>query len=193
MHHAPVIQGYIRKRPLTAGIAAFRAGEQPNSHSGIHAGAATCDRSSKAQQLFLFRTCLESQRRRLDIESLHFRPALLFCPTPMAKMIGNPVQFIFAISCITTCRRGPSKQLVLSAPARGKEFETVTAPSIERWPGYVALFAVPPCPLGCFVENFMSPPMTLPFATNNMGMMAWKLAPKSLSTIDPAQGTFHRG
>ncbi len=154
----PVFKGTYEET-LTAGIAAFRAGEQPNIIQVFDAGAATVIGAKGAtipvQDLLL------ANGVDFDIND-YISGVRYFYADAEGKMIGMPFN---SSSPIMYFNETALAAAGVEAPKTWEEFETVTAPALVA-AGYIPL-AESHSPW-IFVENFMSR-HNLPFATNDNG------------------------
>lgn len=154
----PVFKGTYEEA-LTAGIAAFRAGEQPNILQVFDAGAATVIGAKGAtvpvQEL------LESNGVDFNIED-YISGVRYFYADSDGKMIGMPFN---SSSPIMYYNVDALEAAGVTPPETWEEFQSVTAPALKE-AGYTAL-AQSHLPW-IFTENFMSR-HNLPFATNNNG------------------------
>ncbi len=144
---------------LTAGIAAFRAGEQPNIMQVFDAGAATIIGAKGAS--IPVQDLLSDNGVDFDIED-YISGVRYFYADSDGKMIGMPFN---SSSPIMYTNVDALAAAGVEAPKTWEEFETVTAPALKG-AGYVALVQshLP----WEFVENFHSR-HNLPFATNANG------------------------
>jgi sn-glycerol 3-phosphate transport system substrate-binding protein len=154
----PVYKGSYEET-LTAGIAAFRAGEQPNIMQVFDAGAATVIGAKGAT--VPVQDLLESNGIAFDIND-YISGVRYFYADSAGKMIGMPFN---SSSPIMYYNMDALEKAGVSAPKTWEEFQTVTAPALKE-AGYTALSQshLP----WIFTENFMSR-HNLPFATNNNG------------------------
>lgn len=144
---------------LTAGIAAFRAGEQPNIMQVFDAGAATVIGAKGAT--IPVQDLLEQNGVAFDIND-YISGVRYFYADSDGKMIGMPFN---SSSPIMYYNLKAFEAAGVTPPKTWEEFETVTAPALKE-AGYIAL-SQSHSPW-IFVENFMSR-HNLPFATNNNG------------------------
>ncbi|GHA59788.1 sn-glycerol 3-phosphate ABC transporter substrate-binding protein [Amylibacter ulvae] len=154
----PVFKGTYEET-LTAGIAAFRAGEQPNIMQVFDAGAATVIGAKGAvvpvQDLFA------ANDVPFNIED-YIAGVRYFYADEDGKMIGMPFNSSTPILYYNT---EALEKAGVTAPKTWEEFESVTAPALKD-AGYIAL-AQSHMPW-IFTENFFSR-HNIPFATNNNG------------------------
>lgn len=144
---------------LTAGIAAFRAGEQPNILQVFDAGAATVigakGATIPAQDLL--------NENGFPFSITDYIPGVrYFYADSKGKMIGMPFN---SSTPIMYYNETALKKAGVTPPKTWEEFETVTAPALKK-AGYVAL-AQSHLPW-IFTENFKSR-HNLQFATNDNG------------------------
>jgi sn-glycerol 3-phosphate transport system substrate-binding protein len=174
----PVFKGTYEET-LTAGIAAFRAGEQPNIMQVFDAGAATVIAAQGAT--IPVQDLLEANGVDFDIED-YISGLRYFFADADGKMIGMPFN---SSSPIMYYNMQALEAAGVTAPVTWEEFETVTAPALKD-AGYVALSQshLP----WIFVENFMSR-HDLPFATNNNGYDGVD-GTEILVNIDPLKAHF---
>ena len=154
----PVFKGSYEET-LTAGIAAFRAGEQPNIMQVFDAGAATVIGAKGAT--VPVQDLLEANGVEFDIND-YISGVRYFYADADGKMIGMPFNSSSPIMYFNVDALAAAG---VEAPKTWEEFETVTAPALVA-AGYIPL-AESHSPW-IFVENFMSR-HNLPFATNNNG------------------------
>ena len=154
----PVFKGSYEET-LTAGIAAFRAGEQPNIMQVFDAGAATVIGAKGAT--VPVQDLLEANGVSFDIND-YISGVRYFYADADGKMIGMPFN---SSSPIMYYNIDALAAAGVEAPKTWEEFETVTAPALVK-AGYIPL-AESHSPW-IFVENFMSR-HNLPFATNDNG------------------------
>lgn len=154
----PVFKGTYEEA-LTAGIAAFRAGEQPNILQVFDAGAATVIGAQGAT--IPVQDLLVENGHDFNIEN-YISGVRYFYADSDGKMIGMPFNssspiMYFNVDALETAG--------VTAPVTWEEFQDVTAPALKE-AGYTALSQshLP----WIFTENFMSR-HDLPFATNNNG------------------------
>ncbi len=154
----PVYKGSYEET-LTAGIAAFRAGEQPNIMQVFDAGAATVIGAKGAT--VPVQDLLEANGVAFDIND-YISGVRYFYADSEGKMIGMPFNSSSPIMYFNVDALAAAG---VSAPKTWEEFQTVTAPALKA-AGYIALSQshLP----WIFTENFMSR-HNLPFATNNNG------------------------
>jgi len=154
----PVFKGTYEET-LTAGIAAFRAGEQPNIMQVFDAGAATVIGAKSAT--IPVQDLLIDNGVAFDIND-YISGVRYFYADADGKMIGMPFN---SSSPIMYFNVQAMEKAGVTAPKTWEEFQTVTAPALKA-AGYTAL-AQSHLPW-IFTENFMSR-HNLPFATNNNG------------------------
>lgn len=154
----PVFKGGYEET-LTAGIAAFRAGEQPNILQVFDAGSATVIGAKGAT--VPVQDLLENNGVAFDIED-YISGVRYFYADNTGKMIGMPFN---SSSPIMYFNEQALEAAGVEAPVTYEEFETVTAPALKA-AGYVPLVQshLP----WEFAENFFSR-HNLPFATNDNG------------------------
>jgi sn-glycerol 3-phosphate transport system substrate-binding protein len=154
----PVYKGSYEET-LTAGIAAFRAGEQPNIMQVFDAGAATVIGAKGAT--VPVQDLLEANGVEFDIND-YISGVRYFFADSDGKMIGMPFN---SSSPVMYYNMDALKVAGVEAPKTWEEFQTVTAPALKD-AGYIALSQshLP----WIFTENFMSR-HNLPFATNDNG------------------------
>ncbi|MCT8162154.1 extracellular solute-binding protein [Pseudoruegeria sp. SHC-113] len=154
----PVFKGTYEEA-LTAGIAAFRAGEQPNILQVFDAGAATVIGAKGAT--IPVQDLLVENGVAFDIED-YISGVRYFYADAEGKMVGMPFN---SSSPIMYFNVQALEEAGVSAPKTWEEFQTVTAPALKE-AGYTALSQshLP----WIFTENFMSR-HDLPFATNDNG------------------------
>ncbi|WP_424832089.1 extracellular solute-binding protein [Ruegeria sp.] len=154
----PVFKGTYEET-LTAGIAAFRAGEQPNILQVFDAGAATVIGAKGAT--IPVQDLLTGNGVEFDIED-YISGVRYFFADSDGKMIGMPFN---SSSPIMYYNVQALEKAGVTPPKTWEEFQTVTAPALKE-AGYTALSQshLP----WIFTENFMSR-HDLPFATNNNG------------------------
>ncbi|WP_194096403.1 extracellular solute-binding protein [Marivivens aquimaris] len=154
----PVFKGTYEEA-LTAGIAAFRAGEQPNILQVFDAGAATVIGAKGAtvpvQDLMI------DNGVDFDIED-YISGVRYFYADSEGKMIGMPFN---SSSPIMYFNETALEEAGVEAPKTWEEFENTTAPALVE-AGYIPL-SQSHSPW-IWVENFFSR-HNLPFATNNNG------------------------
>lgn len=154
----PVFKGTYEET-LTAGIAAFRAGEQPNVLQVFDAGSATVIGAKGAT--VPVQDLLVDNGVNFDIND-YISGVRYFYADSDDKMIGMPFN---SSSPILYYNMQAMEKAGVTAPKTWEEFQTVTAPALKA-AGYTALSQshLP----WIFTENFMSR-HDLPFATNNNG------------------------
>ncbi|SDX43513.1 extracellular solute-binding protein [Litoreibacter albidus] len=154
----PVFKGTYEEA-LTAGIAAFRAGEQPNVLQVFDAGAATVIGAKGAT--VPVQDLLVDNGADFDIND-YISGVRYFYADSDGKMIGMPFN---SSSPIMYYNVQALEKAGVTAPKTWEEFQTVTAPALKD-AGYTALSQshLP----WIFTENFMSR-HDLPFATNDNG------------------------
>ncbi len=154
----PVFKGTYEET-LTAGIAAFRAGEQPNVMQVFDAGAATVIGAKGAT--IPVQDLLADNGVDFDIND-YIAGVRYFYADSDGKMIGMPFNSSTPIMYFNV---QALEKAGVSAPKTWEEFQTVTAPALNE-AGYTALSQshLP----WIFTENFHSR-HNLPFATNNNG------------------------
>jgi sn-glycerol 3-phosphate transport system substrate-binding protein len=154
----PVFKGTYEET-LTAGIAAFRAGEQPNILQVFDAGAATVIGAKGAT--IPVQDLLTDNGVAFDIND-YISGVRYFYADSAGKMIGMPFN---SSSPIMYYNIDALEKAGVTPPKTYEEFEAVTAPALVK-AGYIPL-AESHSPW-IWVENFMSR-HDLPFATNNNG------------------------
>ncbi|MBU0780797.1 MAG: extracellular solute-binding protein [Alphaproteobacteria bacterium] len=154
----PVFKGTYEEA-LTAGIAAFRAGEQPNVLQVFDAGAATVIAAQGAT--IPVQDLLIDNGVDFNIED-YISGVRYFYADSEDKMIGMPFN---SSSPIMYYNVQALEAAGVTPPKTYEEFETVTAPALVE-AGYIPL-AQSHSPW-IWVENFMSR-HDLPFATNDNG------------------------
>ncbi|WP_386679731.1 extracellular solute-binding protein [Loktanella sp. R86503] len=154
----PVFKGTYEEA-LTAGIAAFRAGEQPNVLQVFDAGAATVIAAQGAT--IPVQDLLIDNGVDFDIED-YISGVRYFYADSDDKMIGMPFN---SSSPIMYYNVQALEAAGVTPPKTYEEFETVTAPALVE-AGYIPL-AQSHSPW-IWIENFMSR-HDLPFATNDNG------------------------
>nr|WP_170341994.1 extracellular solute-binding protein [Ruegeria arenilitoris] len=154
----PVFKGTYEET-LTAGIAAFRAGEQPNVLQVFDAGAATVIGAKGAT--VPVQDLLEQNGVAFDIED-YISGVRYFYADSDGKMIGMPFN---SSSPIMYYNVDALEKAGVTPPKTWEEFQTVTAPALKE-AGYIGLSQshLP----WIFTENFHSR-HDLPFATNDNG------------------------
>ncbi|ASP37053.1 extracellular solute-binding protein [Labrenzia sp. VG12] len=153
----PVFKGTYEET-LTAGIAAFRAGEQPNILQVFDAGAATIIGAKGA--VIPAQDILENAGVAFDIED-YIDGVRYFYADSEGKMIGMPFN---SSTPILYTNEDALKKAGVEAPKTWEEFQEI-APKLKE-AGYVPL-AQSHLPW-IFTENFKSR-HNLQFATNNNG------------------------
>jgi len=153
----PVFKGTYEET-LTSGIAAFRAGEQPNILQVFDAGAATIIGAKGA--VIPAQDILENADVAFNIED-YIDGVRYFYADSDGKMIGMPFN---SSTPILYFNEDALKKAGVEAPKTWEEFETI-APKLKE-AGYVPL-AQSHLPW-IFTENFKSR-HNLQFATNNNG------------------------
>ncbi|MCV2875892.1 extracellular solute-binding protein [Rhodobacteraceae bacterium XHP0102] len=154
----PVFKGTYEET-LTAGIAAFRAGEQPNIIQVFDAGAATVIAAQGAT--VPVQDLMEANGVNFDIED-YISGVRYFYADSDGKMIGMPFN---SSSPIMYYNVQALEAAGVTPPVTWEEFQDVTAPALVE-AGYIPL-AQSHLPW-IFTENFHSR-HNLPFATNNNG------------------------
>jgi sn-glycerol 3-phosphate transport system substrate-binding protein len=154
----PVFKGTYEEA-LTAGIAAFRAGEQPNILQVFDAGAATVIAAQGAT--IPVQDLLVDNGVDFNIED-YISGVRYFYADSDDKMIGMPFN---SSSPIMYYNVQALEAAGVTPPKTYEEFETVTAPALAE-AGYIPM-AQSHSPW-IWVENFMSR-HDLPFATNDNG------------------------
>ncbi|MFS4581973.1 extracellular solute-binding protein [Phaeobacter sp. C3_T13_0] len=154
----PVFKGTYEET-LTAGIAAFRAGEQPNVMQVFDAGAATVIGAKGAT--IPVQDLLADNGVDFDIND-YIAGVRYFYADSDGKMIGMPFN---SSTPIMYYNIQALEKAGVAAPKTWEEFQSVTAPALKE-AGYTALSQshLP----WIFTENFHSR-HNLPFATNNNG------------------------
>ncbi|MGV6803395.1 MAG: extracellular solute-binding protein [Ruegeria sp.] len=154
----PVFKGTYEET-LTAGIAAFRAGEQPNILQVFDAGAATVIGAKGAT--VPVQDLLEQNGVAFNIED-YISGVRYFYADSDGKMIGMPFN---SSSPIMYYNVDALEKAGVTPPKTWEEFQTVTAPALKE-AGYIGLSQshLP----WIFTENFHSR-HDLPFATNDNG------------------------
>lgn len=154
----PVFKGTYEEA-LTAGIAAFRAGEQPNILQVFDAGAATVIGAKGAT--IPVQDLLTDNGVAFSIED-YISGVRYFYADSDGKMIGMPFN---SSSPIMYYNVDALEKAGVTPPKTWEEFQSTTAPALKD-AGYTALSQshLP----WIFTENFMSR-HNLPFATNNNG------------------------
>ncbi|AVW93109.1 extracellular solute-binding protein [Celeribacter baekdonensis] len=154
----PVFKGSYEET-LTSGIAAFRAGEQPNILQVFDAGSATVIGAKGAT--VPVQDLLSDNGVDFNIED-YISGVRYFYADNAGKMIGMPFN---SSSPIMYFNEQALEAAGVDAPVTYEEFETVTAPALKA-AGYVPLVQshLP----WEFAENFFSR-HNLPFATNDNG------------------------
>ena len=154
----PVFKGSYEET-LTAGIAAFRAGEQPNIIQVFDAGAATVIGAKGAT--IPVQDLLADNGVAFDIED-YISGVRYFYADSDGKMIGMPFN---SSSPIMYYNANALEAAGVTPPKTWEEFAETTAPALKE-AGYIPL-AQSHLPW-IFTENFHSR-HNLPFATNNNG------------------------
>lgn len=154
----PVFKGTYEET-LTSGIAAFRAGEQPNVLQVFDAGAATVIGAKGAT--IPVQDLLADNGIAFDIND-YIAGVRYFYADTEGKMIGMPFN---SSTPIMYYNADALEKAGVTAPKTWEEFQTTTAPALKA-AGYTAL-AQSHLPW-IFTENFMSR-HNLPFATNDNG------------------------
>lgn len=154
----PIYKGSYEET-LTAGIAAFRAGEQPNIMQVFDAGAATVIAAKGAT--VPVQDLLADNGVEFDIND-YIAGVRYFYADSDGKMIGMPFN---SSTPILYYNVDALEKAGVTPPKTWEEFQSTTAPALKE-AGYVALSQshLP----WIFTENFMSR-HNLPFATNNNG------------------------
>ncbi|MBO9411354.1 MULTISPECIES: extracellular solute-binding protein [unclassified Ruegeria] len=154
----PVYKGSYEET-LTAGIAAFRAGEQPNVMQVFDAGAATVIGAKGAT--IPVQDLLANNGVDFDIND-YIAGVRYFYADSDGKMIGMPFN---SSTPILYYNVDALEAAGVTPPKTWEEFQATTAPALKD-AGYIALSQshLP----WIFTENFMSR-HNLPFATNNNG------------------------
>jgi sn-glycerol 3-phosphate transport system substrate-binding protein len=154
----PIFKGSYEET-LTAGIAAFRAGEQPNIMQVFDAGAATVIGAKGA--VIPVQDLLADNDIAFDIED-YIAGVRYFYADADGKMIGMPFNSSTPILYYNTTALDKAG---VTAPKTWEEFQSVTAPALKE-AGYVPMSQshMP----WIFTENFFSR-HNLPFATANNG------------------------
>ncbi|MBO9446822.1 extracellular solute-binding protein [Ruegeria sp. R14_0] len=154
----PVYKGSYEET-LTAGIAAFRAGEQPNIMQVFDAGAATVIGAKGAT--IPVQDLLANNGVEFDIND-YIAGVRYFYADSDGKMIGMPFN---SSTPILYYNVDALEAAGVTPPKTWEEFQSTTAPALKD-AGYIALSQshLP----WIFTENFMSR-HDLPFATNNNG------------------------
>ncbi|MQY42119.1 extracellular solute-binding protein [Epibacterium sp. SM1969] len=154
----PVYKGNYEET-LTAGIAAFRAGEQPDIIQVFDAGAATIIGAKGA--VIPAQDLLVNNGVAFDAND-YISGVRNFYADTEGKMVGMPFN---SSTPILYFNEDALKKAGVSAPKTWEEFQSVTAPALKE-AGYTPL-AQSHLPW-IFTENFMSR-HNLPFATNDNG------------------------
>jgi sn-glycerol 3-phosphate transport system substrate-binding protein len=154
----PVFKGSYEET-LTAGIAAFRAGEQPNVMQVFDAGAATVIGAKGAT--IPVQDLLADNGVEFDIND-YIAGVRYFYADSDGKMIGMPFN---SSTPVLYYNIDALEAAGVTPPKTWEEFQSTTAPALKGT-GYIALSQshLP----WIFTENFMSR-HDLPFATNNNG------------------------
>ena len=160
----PVFKGTYEET-LTSGIAAFRAGEQPNVLQVFDAGAATVIGAKGAT--IPVQDLLADNGVAFDIND-YIAGVRYFYADTEGKMIGMPFN---SSTPIMYYNADALEKAGVTAPKTWEEFQTTTAPALKA-AGYTAL-AQSHLPW-IFTENFMSR-HNLPFATNDNGYTGTKI------------------
>ncbi|OKL44361.1 extracellular solute-binding protein [Pseudovibrio exalbescens] len=153
----PVFKGTYEEA-LTAGIAAFRAGEQPNILQVFDAGSATIIGAKGA--VVPAEDLLNEAGAEFNIED-YIPGVRYFYADANGKMIGMPFN---SSTPILYYNEEALEKAGVSAPKTWEEFEQIAPKLVEA--GYIPL-SQSHTPW-IFAENFMSR-HNLPFATNNNG------------------------
>ena len=154
----PVYKGTYEET-LTAGIAAFRAGEQPNIIQVFDAGAATIIGAKGA--VVPVEDLMKSNGVAFDIND-YISGVRYFYADPAGKMVGMPFNSSTPIMYYNVAAL---EKAGVTPPKTWEEFEKVTAPALKA-AGYIPL-AQSHLPW-IFTENFMSR-HDLQFASNANG------------------------
>ncbi len=154
----PVYKGNYEET-LTAGIAAFRAGEQPDIIQVFDAGAATIIGAKGA--VIPAQDLLTDNGIAFDAND-YISGVRYFYADAAGKMVGMPFN---SSTPILYFNEDAMNKAGVSAPKTWEEFQSVTAPALKE-AGYVPM-AQSHLPW-IFTENFMSR-HNLPFATNENG------------------------
>lgn len=154
----PVFKGTYEET-LTAGIAAFRAGEQPNVLQVFDAGAATVIGAAGA--VIPVEDLLGQNNIAFDIND-YIAGVRYFYADSAGKMIGMPFN---SSTPILYYNEDALKKAGVTPPKTWEEFQTTTGPALKD-AGYIALSQshLP----WIFTENFFSR-HDLQFADNNNG------------------------
>ncbi|WP_170481536.1 extracellular solute-binding protein [Ruegeria profundi] len=154
----PIYKGSYEET-LTAGIAAFRAGEQPNIMQVFDAGAATVIAAKGAT--VPVQDLLAENGVEFDIND-YIAGVRYFYADSDGKMIGMPFN---SSTPILYYNVDALEAAGVTPPKTWEEFQSTTAPALKE-AGYIPLSQshLP----WIFTENFMSR-HNLPFATNNNG------------------------
>lgn len=154
----PIFKGSYEEA-LTAGIAAFRAGEQPNILQVFDAGAATVIAAKGA--VIPVEDLMIQNDIAFDITD-YIAGVRYFYADEAGKMIGMPFNSSTPIMYFNT---KALTEAGVTPPKTWEEFEATTAPALKA-AGYIPLTQshLP----WIFTENFFSR-HNLPFATNNNG------------------------
>ncbi len=154
----PIYKGSYEET-LTAGIAAFRAGEQPNIMQVFDAGAATVIAAKGAT--VPVQDLLADNGVEFDIND-YIAGVRYFYADSDGKMIGMPFN---SSTPILYYNVDALEAAGVTPPKTWEEFQLTTAPALKE-AGYIPLSQshLP----WIFTENFMSR-HNLPFATNNNG------------------------
>lgn len=154
----PVYKGNYEET-LTAGIAAFRGGEQPDIIQVFDAGAATIIGAKGA--VVPAQDLLTDNGIAFDAND-YISGVRYFYADAAGKMVGMPFN---SSTPILYFNEDAMKKAGVSAPKTWEEFQSVTAPALKE-AGYVPM-AQSHLPW-IFTENFMSR-HNLPFASNDNG------------------------
>ncbi len=154
----PIFKGTYEET-LTAGIAAFRAGEQPNIMQVFDAGAATVIGATGA--VIPVEDLLGQNDIAFDIND-YIAGVRYFYADADGKMIGMPFN---SSTPILYYNEDALAKAGVTAPKTWEEFASTTGPALKE-AGYIPLSQshLP----WIFTENFFSR-HNLPFATNNNG------------------------
>lgn len=154
----PIFKGTYEET-LTSGIAAFRAGEQPNVLQVFDAGAATVIAAKGA--VVPVQDLLEDTGLGFDIND-YIAGVRYFYADTGGKMIGMPFN---SSTPVLYYNEAALEKAGVTAPKTWEEFASVTGPALKE-AGYIPLSQshLP----WIFTENFFSR-HNLQFATNNNG------------------------